>query len=218
MLASYFSGKIKMPTTSALTLTNQQLRLAIRKQRAALPPHEQQHLSHKATRHLSGRALFRNARYIALYLPVKGEADPTFLRKLTHPRQQIYLPVLSPFGGARLWFVLWNEHTRFRLNRFQIPEPLPHWRYSRPARWIDLVITPLVAVDKHGSRLGMGGGFYDRTFSFKRIPANNSRRPYLCGFAYAFQQVESLPQQPWDVPLDAVTSDCGFFQFNTRLY
>lgn len=205
-----------MPTTPPLP-TNQQLRRAIRQQRASLPHHEQQHLSRQATRHLSTQTLFRNARHIAIYLPVKGEADPTFLRKLARPQQTFYLPVLSPFADNRLWFVRWDKHTRFRLNRFQIPEPIPHWRHSRPARWLDLVVTPLVAFDKHGTRMGMGGGFYDRTFAFKHQQIR-THHPHLCGFAYAFQQAEHLLRQPWDVPLDSAVSDSGFFRFNAGLY
>lgn len=206
-----------MPTANPSPLSNPQIRSTIRRQRASLPHHEQQYRSRRAAGHIGSQALFRNARHIALYLPVKGEADPTFLRKLARPRQQLYLPVLSPFGGNRLWFVRWDKHTHLRLNRFRIPEPHPHWRHSRPARWLDLVITPLVAFDGRGSRMGMGGGFYDRTFAFKR-GQSHWQRPSLCGFAYAFQQTAHLIRQPWDVPLDAVVTDNGFFQFNTRLY
>lgn len=204
-----------MPT--APPLTNLSLRRTIQQQRAALPLHEQAHLSQQAARHLKTRRLFRNARHIALYLPVRGEADPRSLRNAALPRQQFYLPVLSPFGGNRLWFVRWDANTRFRLNRFRIPEPYPRYRHHRPARWLDLVVTPLVACDTQGTRMGMGGGFYDRTFAFKRS-RSCQLRPYLCGFAYAFQQVGELQRQPWDVPLDAVTSDAGFFHFSTGIY
>jgi 5-formyltetrahydrofolate cyclo-ligase len=116
-----------------------------------------------------------------------------------------------------LWFVRWDKTTRFRLNRFRIPEPYPDYRRSRPARWLDLVVMPLVAFDAQGTRMGMGGGFYDRTFACKRTHAQ-PQRPLLCGFAYDFQKVAYLQRQRWDIPLNQVVSDAGFFHFSTGIY
>jgi 5-formyltetrahydrofolate cyclo-ligase len=204
-----------MPTpTNPVKLT---LRRSLQRQRAALSPAVQAQLSSQATRHLKAQASFRKARHIALYLPVRGEADPRHLRHKALPRQQFYLPVLSPFRDSRLWFVRWDANTRFRLNRFGIPEPHPCYRHSRSARWLDLVVMPLVAFDTQGTRMGMGGGFYDRTFAFKRTQGRQ-QRPYLCGFAYAIQKTDHLQRQRWDIPLDGVTSDAGFFHFSTGIY
>ncbi len=197
-------------TTTLLPENPQALRYNIRRQRASLPLHTQQQLSRQIARHLHVSKIFRNARHIALYIPVRGEADPRFLRQWKLPHQQFYLPVLSPFGENRLWFIRWDNNTRFRPNRFQIPEPLLKHRHSRPARWLDLVVTPLIAFDQHGSRMGMGGGFYDRTFAFKTTLKHHSR-PHLTGYAYAFQQVGHLTRQPWDIPLNSVFSESGFF-------
>ncbi|MGB3916949.1 5-formyltetrahydrofolate cyclo-ligase [Thiothrix litoralis] len=206
-----------MPTVPHLPPTKLPLRRTLQQQRAALPPSEQVRLSRQAVRHLKTQRCFRNARHIALYLPVRGEADPRKLRYQALPRQQFYLPVLSPFRDSRLWFVRWDAKTRFRLNRFRIPEPYPVYRHSRPARWLDMVVTPLVAFDANGTRMGMGGGFYDRTFAFKRTQ-RQPQRPRLCGFAYHFQKAEHLCRQRWDIPLDAATSDAGFFHLGTGIY
>lgn len=195
----------------------QQLRKSLRQQRSGLSPQIRQLLSKRITWHIRQSRLFRNARHIALYLPVRGEADPSLLRTLGLARQQFYLPVLSPFGDKRLWFVHWDKQTRFRNNRFRIPEPYPPHVGRRHARWLDIVITPLVAFDQHGSRLGMGGGYYDRTFAFKKRDTRQ-QRPVLCGFAYAFQSTAHISRQAWDVPLDTAVTETGFFRFNTRLY
>ena len=192
----------------------QSLRQQLRQQRNKLDPQAKQTLSRQITRHVRQSRLFRNARHIALYLPVRGEADPRLLRTFGLPHQTFYLPVLSPFGDKRLWFVRWDKHTRFRNNPFRIPEPYPPHKGKRPARWLDMVITPLVAFDKHGSRLGMGGGYYDRTFAFKRW-CTAPKRPLLCGFAYGFQQTTALSRQPWDIPLDAIATEASFFSFST---
>ena len=188
-------------------------RRSLRRQRAALSPHVQQQCADAMARHRQ-QPVFRNARHIALYLPVRGEADPRGLRRHALPRQQFYLPVLSPFRhDKRLWFIRWNAQTRFRLNRFRIPEPLPHYRQQRTARWLDLIITPLVAFDRSGTRLGMGGGFYDRTFAFKRRTNLRTSRPPLIGIAYDFQAIDKLERQPWDIPLNALVSETQFFHF-----
>jgi 5-formyltetrahydrofolate cyclo-ligase len=204
-----------MPATT--TPPKLPLRRTLQRQRAALNPAEQAALSTQAVRHLHRQRTFRNAQHIALYLPVRGEADPRGLRRHALPKQHFYLPVLSPFRDSRLWFVRWDKTTRFRLNRFRIPEPYPDYRRSRPARWLDLVVMPLVAFDAQGTRMGMGGGFYDRTFACKRTHAQ-PQRPLLCGFAYDFQKVAYLQRQRWDIPLDQAVSDAGFFHFSTGIY
>ena len=189
-------------------------RRLLRRQRAALTPQVQQQCADAMARHLSQQSVFRNARHIALYLPVRGEADPRGIRRHALPRQQFYLPVLSPFRhDKRLWFIRWNTQTRFRLNRFRIPEPLPRYRQQRAARWLDLVITPLVAFDRSGTRMGMGGGFYDRSFAFKRRVTLHTSRPPLIGIAYDFQAIDKLVRQPWDIPLNGLVSETQFFHF-----
>jgi len=73
---------------------------------------------------------------------------------------------------------------------------------------LDLILLPLVAFDKSGHRLGMGGGYYDRTLAFlahRRL----WRKPHLLGTAYQFQQLETLPTQPWDIPLDGIATEQG---------
>lgn len=187
-------------------------RQAIKRQRAVLPHALQRQLAQQMVRRVRASALFRKAKTIALYLPVRGEADPSALRKGALPHQRFYLPVLSPFRDGRLWFVEWDDATRFRHNRFQIPEPYPRHRQRRPARWLDLVITPLLAFDHQGTRMGMGGGFYDRSFAFKHRQLGK-QRPHLLGYAYAFQTLPHIPRQAWDVPLDAAVTEIDFLQF-----
>ena len=189
-------------------------RRLLRRQRAALTPQVQQQCADAMARHLSQQSVFRNARHIALYLPVRGEADPRGIRRHALPRQQFYLPVLAPFRhDKRLWFIRWNAQTRFRLNRFRIPEPLPRYRQQRAARWLDLVITPLVAFDRSGTRMGMGGGFYDRSFAFKRRATLHTSRTPLIGIAFVFQAIDKLVRQPWDIPLNGLVSETQFFHF-----
>lgn len=188
-------------------LSPQDLRKHIKQQRMRLSESESQRLSQAAVQHLSRQRFFKTARNIAIYLPVRGEADPRDLLEYSHPQQHFFLPVLSLSHNSHLIFVEWNQHTKFRKNRFNIPEPLLARQRILNARQLDLVITPLVAFDRQGSRLGMGGGFYDRSFAAKLYLKHP--QPLLVGFAYPFQEVEYLERQVWDVPLDASCTALG---------
>ena len=90
-------------------------------------------------------------------------------------------------------------------NRYKLFEPV---NKGRPVnlRSLDIVFVPLVAFDRNGNRLGMGGGYYDRAFSFKNDYLHLSR-PCLIGVAHHFQEVESISAQVWDVRLDAILTD-----------
>ena len=117
--------------------------------------------------------------------------------------RQVLLPALH---GDTLWFLPCDRHTPLAPNRFGIPEPdvAPEAR-CRP-RDLDLVLMPLVAFDASGNRLGMGGGFYDRTFSYLR---NRTfwKKPMLLGVAYEFQRLETIASHPWDIPLQGIATE-----------
>ncbi len=93
-----------------------------------------------------------------------------------------------------------------RKNNFGIAEPGDRGRILTAE--LDVVLVPLVGFDDAGNRLGMGGGFYDRHFSFLRS-RTHFRRPRLIGVAYEMQRLPKLPTDPWDVPLWAVVTDRG---------
>lgn len=193
----------------------QLLRKRLKKQRAALSKRQQHTLSTQAVDLLQRSKAFRTARNIAIYLPVRGETDPVGLKRFANPRQQFYLPVLSPYKPHGLVFVRWDKHTRFKNNRFNIPEPLIQHSKMKSARQLDLVVMPLLGFDHSGSRLGMGGGFYDRSFAFKKR-LRHSARPCLTGIAYEFQRVEQLVRQDWDIPLDAICTEANITDFRRQ--
>lgn len=93
------------------------------------------------------------------------------------------------------------------VNRFGIPEPDRNAK-RLPSRLLSVVLLPLVGFDSDGNRLGMGGGFYDRTFGY--AIHSSARRPRLIGVAYECQRsADGLPRRPWDVPLDGVVTEAG---------
>jgi len=159
-----------------------------------------------------GRSLrVRCAHRIACYLANDGEIDlGPAMRLLGRGGRQILLPVLH---GEKLWFLPYGSETPLARNRFGIPEPAVSARRRRPARHLDLVLVPLVAFDAAGNRLGMGGGFYDRTFAYLRNRAL-WKRPLLIGVAYEFQRLDALPSQTWDIPLQGVATEKRLYLFD----
>ena len=93
-----------------------------------------------------------------------------------------------------------------RPNRFAIPEPAIARAQLLPAQSLDLILMPLVGFDRSGNRLGMGGGFYDRTLAF-RHHRDGYRGPLLLGLAYQFQCLDGLQARHWDVPLDGILTE-----------
>lgn len=186
----------------------QQIRQQMRTQRRALSEAERQDRALQLSTRLVQSRLFTNSRHIALYLPNDGEMDPWWLIEAAWQRGKMcYLPVLGLRPGNRLWFIPFHPETKLVNNRFGIPEPV-HARRQRTLKpqSLDLILMPLVAFDQQGNRLGMGGGFYDRSLSFLHT-RHSWRKPRLIGLAYEFQRVDHLPYQSWDVPLDAIATE-----------
>lgn len=189
------------------------LRQELRHRRRSLSPREAHKRASRAASALARHRIFTRARRIACYVPVDGEVDTMPLVEAAwHYGKAIYLPVLAPFGGDRLWFRHYRPETLMRANRFGIPEPARRGNHDLKAKHLDLVIAPLVAFDGRGHRLGMGGGFYDRSFAYlhRRL---SWQRPRIVGLAYEFQRVDALPAEPWDVPLWGVATEQGVHRF-----
>lgn len=187
-------------------MSKQQTRTLLRDQRRRLPPSRQRRASDALARRLEGRLFFARARHIAFYLPNDGEIDPSPLMLQALSRgKTAYLPVLDPRHPGRLTFMPWRPGVSLRANRYGIPEPA-YRPGHRPRLWmLDIVFMPLVGFDRLGNRLGMGGGFYDRTFADRAGYPRS--RPLLVGLAHDFQQVDRLAADPWDIPLHAVATD-----------
>lgn len=146
---------------------------------------------------------FQRARRVAAYWPADGEIDPLPALTRAHALgKTCYLPVLCRLRDGQLHFAPWQPGAPLARNRYGIQEPLCPRRMWLAPRMLDLVLLPLVGFDAAGNRLGMGGGYYDRSFAF--VLRNVWRRPRLIGVGFDQQRVSALPGRPWDVPLDAV--------------
>ena len=99
--------------------------------------------------------------------------------------------------------VFWRDGGRYRPNRLWIPEPVTG--PVRAARQLDVVFVPLIGFDDGGQRLGVGGGFYDRLFAYRR--GSVLRRPLLIGVGFACQHSAEFVPQAHDVPLDLLVTE-----------
>jgi 5-formyltetrahydrofolate cyclo-ligase len=192
--------------TSDQAAAKARIRRAILSRRGAVPVP----LRHAAARQVARRAwrlpeLARASR-IALYLPVGAELDCTpILTGAWQRGRQVYLPVVA---GGGLAFAPYAPDTWLAENRWGIPEPVVPTRLWKRARELEVILAPLAAFDEAGRRLGMGGGFYDRTLAFLSL-RRCARRPHFIGLAYELQKVPVLPADRHDVRLDAVITECA---------
>jgi 5-formyltetrahydrofolate cyclo-ligase len=191
--------------------TRQELRQQLRQQRRALPPTLRAQLSQTICQHICRDRAYQRAQHIALYLATDGEVDVSYLIRDAWQRgKQVYLPVLGLRHTGRLWFVPFAAGDALYWNRFGIAEPVHHQRDRyQPLRRIDLVVLPLVGFDMQGHRLGMGGGFYDRSLAHRARASQHWHRPRCCGVAFDMQQLAQIESHPWDVPLDTIATETG---------
>ena len=195
-LKSILSNRMK---STQQTLRNQ-LRQQIRKIRANLTALQQQQAEDSITQQALALIEERNAQHIALYLSFDGEISTDKLIKILWAQgKQVYLPVLHPFNPNHLLFLRYLPDIPMLKNKFGIWEPKLNVQNVLPLDELDILFTPLVAFDKQGNRLGMGGGFYDRTLQHWQ------KSPFIpVGLAHQCQQVEQLPTEAWDVPLHQI--------------
>jgi 5-formyltetrahydrofolate cyclo-ligase len=142
------------------------------------------------------RSRLRVGAVVASYRPVPGEADPAPLGEIaTAAGCGLALPHLPDRAGP-MRFLRWAAGEPIEAGPFGIEQP----RGDAPEAEPDVILTPLVAFDRRGARLGQGGGHYDRAFA--RWPA-----AWRVGVAWSVQEVDRIHIDSWDVPLHAVATE-----------
>lgn len=183
------------------------MRKILRARRRSLSRAQQRNAALGLGRQFKQFAATRRIKSVAVYFANDGELDPSGLIQWCWTTgKQVVLPVLHPTRRNELLFLPYEPGTRLARNRLGIPEPAASHRLPRPLWTLDLVLTPLVGFDPTCHRMGMGGGFYDRTLA-PAFSGYTPRRPLLMGIAHECQKLEQLPVEPWDIPLDGVITD-----------
>lgn len=181
-----------------------ELRKKFRQLRRELSAEQQQEASTQALQIIVNHRLLEESEHIALYLSRDGELScHEIIQWCWQNSKKTYLPVLDPDQGQQLLFVEYTEQTPMLNNRFAIPEPVIESSNVTLIDQLDCIFLPLVAFDDNGNRLGMGGGFYDRTLA--EID-NLARSPQLFGFAHDCQQASSLSTESWDIPVHKIVT------------
>lgn len=197
-------------------ITRQALRQDIRNKRRQLTAQQQGDAALALLHRFSADERIRQAKHIALYLSNDGELNTKLIIDWCWQQDKcVYLPVVHPFTQGHLLFLRFTPQTPLINNRYGIGEPQLDVRAIMPAGQLDIICTPLVAFDKTGARLGMGGGFYDRTLSqwYQQEKVQNISSPYPIGLAHDCQLVDSLPTQQWDIPLPEIITPAAHFKF-----
>lgn len=185
-----------------------QLRQDLRTRRRALPAVDRIAAADTLATRLLTLSFAPQSGYVAGYWAMDGEIA-LHAWQMRLPRECIYcLPVLC--DDQRLRFAPWRPGDALVSNRHGIPEPDLSPSALLDAASLSLVVVPLVGFDEHGHRLGMGGGWYDRSFAFRH---ESAPPPYLVGAAFALQQLPPLAAESWDVRLDAVCTETRCFDF-----
>lgn len=186
-----------------------EIRKAIRQKRRLLTLAEQQQAADKLSKQVLTHPKIKQAQTIALFLSFDGEIDTSpLISQLWALNKQVCLPVLHPFHRHHLLFLRYTPSTVLVKNRFNISEPPLNVNMVIPISNIDIIFTPLVAFDEQGQRLGMGGGFYDRT-----LENWQQKSFYPMGLAHTCQQVAHLPIANWDVPLPEIITPEKIWHF-----
>jgi len=185
------------------------LRKALRARRRRVSPDERTRIGQLVAQNADRYLHLRPGLRIAIYIPMPSELDTSALIELARHRNcTLYVPRIDRHSlGRKMRFVELTGPQR--RNRLGIHEP--EGSTTIGAKWLDVVFLPLVGFDARGVRLGMGGGYYDRAFAFRRW-RTAWQSPRLIGLAYSFQQVESLTAEAHDVRLDSVITEDRIIQ------
>lgn len=119
------------------------------------------------------------------------------------------MPVIN--DKKTLTFVCYQLNDVLTKNRYGILEPTSTLN-KIDVKLLDIIILPLLAFDRAGHRLGTGGGYYDKTFAFIQTCPPAQKKPYLIGLGYAIQKAPTLSHEAWDICLDAVLTEQGFWK------
>ncbi len=186
------------------------IRKNLRSKRRSLSPLEQKKAQLNVLHHLNSLAIFHSSKKIGLYLHAFGEVHTDLIIKLCFQKnKQVYLPMICSMNQRLVWVrISKNQYVNRRFSHHPLGMKEPMATRAKHVSSLDLLIMPLLACDPYGTRIGMGGCYYDRTL------ASAKHKPYRLGLAHQFQFIEhTLKRQSWDQPLDALLTPQRVYYF-----
>jgi 5-formyltetrahydrofolate cyclo-ligase len=184
-------------------LEKKALRLIYGPMRKTLPIELRNIMAKQVCEQIATLKEYHSAKCVAFYFPINGELDLTHAWTMANSQgKTCYFPSIKP--DQTLSFLPTTQATSWIKNRFGIMEPDVNQTLALSPQYLDIIFLPLVAFDSHGTRVGMGGGYYDRTLTYHRPSL-------LIGVAYEFQKQTFIQADSWDVPLDAIITQQAIY-------
>ena len=188
--------------------SHDELRQRNRKLRADLDPVQLETAAAALAESILQLSEYRQAQRVAVYFAVDGEIGlHAVIDHALAEGKEIFLPNLD---RTALRFSPYFHEQKMRINKFRLPEPDVGDREMLAPDELDLVLAPLVVFDGNRNRIGMGGGFYDRSFAFRKNPEHSM--PVLIGVAHEMQKVDQIVPEAWDVQLDMIVTDQAVYR------
>ena len=184
------------------------LRKELRQTRRDIPASLRATYDEAISKHLLDLIDDQHVQSVAAYCAFDGEPDlKSVCRKLINDARIVALPVVSEDSNGLMEFHRWSTDTPIFKNQYGISEPQKS--NPMPVSGFDMLLIPMVAYDKSGSRIGMGAGYYDRHLESIRELST----PVRVGVAYSRQEINSIKQNQWDIPLHGVVNEDGWTSF-----
>ena len=186
------------------------LRKQLRQQRRTVSIFQQKQSQQHILNQLRRIKTFQHAEKIGVYLDAFGEIQTDqIIEYCFKQHKKVYLPMICNMNQKLVWVKITQQqyrNKRFSHHPLGMQEPMAGrgWHVAT----LDLLIMPLLACDRQGTRIGMGGGFYDKTL------ASATHKPFRLGIAHDFQLLDiPLHRETWDQPLDALATPSKYLSF-----
>lgn len=175
------------------------------KAREGLTPEQRQLLDQRICARLQSLPQVREAKTILSYMAVGEEADLSNFHDWVRgqPDKSLAFPISGPEGQMSVAIPL--DEDSWEIGLYKIPVPIPERSRLLDPGELDLVIVPCVGFDRHGGRLGHGGGYYDRYLS--RCP-----NAVTVQVAFEAQGLEEAAMEAWDYPIDLTVTEAGVWE------
>ncbi|MDR0910164.1 MAG: 5-formyltetrahydrofolate cyclo-ligase [Spirochaetaceae bacterium] len=181
-------------------LSKTTVRAAMKKRLLELSPEEFISLGEAAAEIIAGQSFWSHTQELLVFVSYKHEiSTQAIINKALAAGKKVFVPQIDDKDAGEMHFV-----RMYSINNIDTDET---WAYAKNPC---LILTPGLAFDKKGNRLGRGKGFYDRFLGFHLTSLN--QKPIVLGLCAEFQLVKALPTDPWDLPVDAVCTEKGFYQ------
>lgn len=189
--------------------TKKRLREQCLTKRQQIPDASMAQSSRAIARHFADHPILAFAASFAGYVAMRGEIDVFPIYETMARYDKITALPRMDTRTRLLQFRGWRLGEGLDITAMGVREPKP----DTPSLIPSIVLTPCVAFDTDGFRLGYGGGWYDRTIATLRDTAH---APLFIGVAYSSQELDRLPIEPTDQPLDGILTEHGVSMFATR--